>query len=243
MNRADVRHEANMERRLSGALQAAFERDPDLRPAPGFTDGLREQLRQAAAAEHRSSRLPRRWTLAAGIMLAAGLTGGMFTSRFAGPAEALAREAAGDHRNCALKFRLVRAPVPLEEAARRFDSAYRLLLTAPPDDIPAPGGVAHVIDRHACAYGARRFGHVIMQYRGRVVSLLMTANDSPESVEAVPHVIGHRVNGLSAVSVTGSRHSVVMVSDLSEADLMQLSGVVSPSLLQSAEQTTAALMR
>jgi hypothetical protein len=67
-------------------------------------------------------------------------------------------------------------PVPLEEAAQRFDSAYRLLLSAPPDDISTPNGPANVVERHSCAYGARRFGHVILQYRGRVVSLLMTGN-------------------------------------------------------------------
>ena len=38
--------------------------------------------------------------------------------------------------------------MPLEEAARRFDSAYRLLLSAPPDDISTPEGLARV-DRAA----------------------------------------------------------------------------------------------
>ena len=96
-----------------------------------------------------------RWlALAAGLVLAAGVTGAIVLNRSAGRAEALAQDAIGDHRNCALKYRLVRTPVPLEEAAQRFDSAYRLLISAPPDDIPTPDGPARVVERHSCEYGA-----------------------------------------------------------------------------------------
>src|SRR4029453_17032983 len=152
------------------------------------------------------------------------------------PAEALARDAIGDHRNCALKFRLVRMPVPLEEAAQRFDRAYRVLISAPPDDIPTSVGPARVVERHSCAYGAHRFGHVILQYHGRVVSLLVTAHDSATassaSAEAIPHVIGRPLDGLSVVSVSGTRHAVMLVSDLDKNELMQLAGIVSLPLAQ-----------
>jgi hypothetical protein len=238
MNRRDVCHEIEIGRQLTGVLRTAFERSPDLQAAPEFTDTLRKQLREAAARDHRSTSPSRRWfLLAAGIALAAGLTGAaVFFQRSAAQTEALARDAVGDHRNCALKFRLVRTPVPLEEAARRFDSAYRLLLSAPPDDISASGGVAHVVDRHSCSFGERRFGHVVMQYRGRLVSLLMTASETPtdtlSSAEAIPHVIGGPLDGLSVVSVSRSRHAIVLVSDLSSVELMELSRIVSLPLLQ-----------
>jgi hypothetical protein len=146
----------------------------------------------------------------------------------------LAQDAAGDHRNCALKYRLARQPVPLEEAAQRFDSAYRLLISTPPDDIRTPDGLARVIERHSCEYGGRRFGHVILQYRGRVVSLLVTANanDSGRAV-ATPQVIGHPEEGLSVVSVNGARHAVMLVSDLEKSQLTQLARIVSLPLAQS----------
>ena len=126
--------------------------------------------------------------------------------------------------------------MPLEEAAQEFDSAYRVLLTAPRDDVSTPNGPVHVLERHSCAFGARRFGHVILQYRGRVVSLLMTANagatGAAEGADAIPHAIGRPVDGLSLVSVNGSRHAVVLVSDLGNAELTQLSKMVSPPLVQ-----------
>jgi hypothetical protein len=224
---------------LRGALRTAFDRAADLQPADEFADHLRDRLRQAAVHRHRSWTVFNRWfALAASLILTLVATAAMFFNRPAA-ADALASDAIGDHRNCALKYRLVRTPVPLEEAARRFDSAYRLLLSAPPDDVSMPAGSLRVIDRHSCAYGDRRFGHVVLQYRGRVVSLLVTANargtGAAESVEAIPHVIGRPVDGLSVVSVNGSRHAVVLVSDLENKELTQLAGFVSLPLVQQLE--------
>jgi hypothetical protein len=45
-------------------------------------------------------------------------------------------------------------------------------------------------------------------------------------------VIGRPLDGLSVVSVTGSHHAVVLVGDLSVAELMQLARIVSLPLLQ-----------
>ena len=128
--------------------------------------------------------------------------------------------------------------MPLEEAAQQFDNAYRLLLNAPPDDVSTPDGVARVTERHSCAYGARRFGHVIMEYRGRVVSLLMTANNGETGdvgQDAIPRVIGRPMNGLSVVSVHGTRHAILLVSDLDSAELAQLSRAVSVPLARRLE--------
>jgi hypothetical protein len=133
-------------------------------------------------------------------------------------------------------------PVPLEEAAARFDSAYRRLIDAPPDDFVTPGGPARVVERHACAFGTRRFGHVILDYRGRVVSLLVTERDAeagaPLSVGPMPHVHGSPENGLSVVSVRGTRHTILLVGDLQDHELVDLSTRVSVPLAQQLEGRT-----
>jgi len=184
--------------------------------------------------------------LAAGIMLIAGLTAAVLITRFPQPGT-LASDAVGDHRNCALRYRLIRTPVPLEEAARRFDHAYRLLRGVPPDDIAAPGGTARVVDRHSCAYGARRFGHVVLQYRGHVVSLLVTAVDARPPItladEAVPHVLGPSIQDQSVVSVTGSHHAVLLVGDLPVRELTQLADVISVPLARELSGPAAASAR
>lgn len=232
------RAEIEARRRVRGALRVAFNRAPDLQPPVEFADRLRNHLREAAVPRRSSVAFYGRWlALAAGLVLAAALGSAVFLSRSTAPADALTRDAIGGHRNCALKYRLIRTPVPLEEAAQRFDSAYRLLLSAPPDDISTPDGPARVIDRHSCAYGARRFGHVVLQYRGRVVSLLVTANDretgaAAASADAIPHAIGRPVDGLSVVSVNGRRHAILLVGDLRSTELTQLSRIVSLPLAQ-----------
>lgn len=237
------RTEVDARRRLRGALRTAFDRAPELQPTGEFADRLRVQLRQAAALRRRSSVFSGRWlALAASLVIAAGLTAAVLLNRAADRAEALARDAVGDHRNCALQYRLARRPVPLEEAAQRFDSAYRVLISAPPDDISTPDGPARVIERHSCEYGAHRFGHVVVQYRDHVVSLLVTANDrataDADSATAIPHVIGRPMKGLSVVSVNGSRHAVMLVSDLEKNELTQLAKIVSLPLAQRLSDVT-----
>jgi hypothetical protein len=232
------RTDLDARRRLRGALRAAFDRAPELQPSQEFGSRLRDQLRDASVRAARPWFLSRSWlAIAATVVLSIGMAGVVLMKRSNVSAEAMAQDAIGDHQNCALKYRLVKMPVPLEEAAQRFDSAYRLLLNAPPDNIPTPDGVARVTERHSCAYGARRFGHVIMQYRGRVVSLLMTADDGRGGAgqDAIPHVIGRPLNGLSVVSVNGARHAVLLVSDLDRAELAELSNAIAVPLTRRLE--------
>lgn len=233
------RTEIDARRRLRSALRAAFERAPELQPSTDFKNSLRDHLRDASFRGARPWFLSRGWlALAAGIVLAVGLAGAVVLKRSAAPAETLARDAIGDHQYCALTFRLAEKPIPLEEAARKFDSAYRVLLGAPAEDTSTPDGSAHVLERHSCVYDARRFGHVVMKYRGRIVSLLMTANEGATGntgEDAIPHVIGRPINGLSVVAMNGSHHAILLVSDLGSAELSELSKSVSVPLARRLE--------
>jgi hypothetical protein len=231
------RAEIAARRRLRDSLRAAFDRAPDLRPRSDFAEQLRDRMRVADAGGGRDRPFPRRWQLlAASVLLAAGVSGVLFMTRWNTPVDALATDAIGDHWNCALKNRSVRAPVPLEEAARRFDSAYRVLLKAPPDDVSTPHGLARVVDRHSCAFGTRRFGHVILEYHQHVVSLLVTADERTAGVvlpsDVIPQLHGAPVNGLSVASIRGARHAILLVSDLEGGELRQLSTAVSVPLVE-----------
>lgn len=231
------RVEMAVRRQLRGSLRAAFDRAPDLQPPPDFAERLRGQMRVAAADAGRDRPFSRRWLmLAAGVLLTAGLASAVFMTQLMAPVDALARDAIGDHWNCALKNRKVRTPVSLEEAAQRFDRAYRVLLTAPPNEISTPNGPARVVDRHSCAFGTRRFGHVILQYRQHVVSLLVTTDDERSGGvtlprDSDPHLHGEPVNGLSVASIRGARHAILLVSDLEGRELAQLSTTVSVPLV------------
>jgi hypothetical protein len=77
-----------------------------------------------------------------------------------------------------------------------------------------------------------------MRYRGRVVSLLMTASDGSAGStrpDALPHALGRPVNGLSVVAVNGAHHAILLVSDLDRAALEELSQQVSVPLARRLE--------
>ena len=229
------REEIHGQRRLRSAVGTAVRRAPDLQPSVQFTMQLRNRLRTEVEQDRGHARSRRSWlAVAAGLVLAVGVTAALVFYAPTVSAQALAQDAIGDHRNCALKFRSVRTPVPLSEAADRFDRAFRVLLSRPPEDIPTPGGSVRVIERHACAYDTRRFGHVIMQYRGHVVSLLMTTAatqvGSLQFAGAAPRVIGRSSEGLSVVSITGSRHTFLLVGDLGTDELRQLFEIIARPL-------------
>lgn len=230
-------------RRLRNTLRGAFNRAPELQPSPDYQSRLRDQLREVSVRSVSPWSRSRRWlALAAGILLAAVGTGLVVMKRSAAPAATLVRDAIGDHQYCALTYHLGRSPVPLEEAAHRFDSAYRVLLSAPPDEIATPDGPARVTERHSCAWGSHRFGHVIMTYRGHVVSLLMTTNGSATGSaerDALPHVLGRPMNGLSVVSVSGTGHAILLVSDLGSTELGELSQVISVPLARRLDASRA----
>jgi hypothetical protein len=231
------RAEMAVRRQLRGSLKAAFDRAADLQAAPDFAERLREQIRAAAADAGRDRPFSRRWLmLAASVVLTAGVAGAVFMTRSTAPLDALARDAIADHWSCGLKNRPLGTRVSLEEAAQRFDRAYRLLVKAPPDEISTPNGPARVVDRHSCAYGPRRFGHVILHYRQHVVSLLVTADDEGLGGVALPpdldpHLRGEPVNGLSVASIRGAHHAILLVSDLEGPELTQLSTTVSVPLV------------
>jgi hypothetical protein len=219
-------------------LKTAFGRAPDLEPPTDFAARLRMNLSRAAGSSKNQRTRHRRWlAVAASIAVAVGLSAWAFQYGSAAPLDKLALDAIGDHWNCGLKNRAIRTPIPLEEAAQRFDTAYRLLLTIPVDHVTTPDGFVRVLDRHSCAFETRRFGHVILEYHGRVVSLLLTREDGDRSDASMPRedaaqVHGRSATGLTVVSVRGSAHTILLVSDLEAQDLVRLSEAVSKPLAQ-----------
>ncbi|HEX7798688.1 MAG TPA: hypothetical protein VF456_30215 [Vicinamibacterales bacterium] len=222
------REELAAQRRLRTSLRTAFDRAVELGPTPDFAGRLRRQLSEGAAITARQRGLPRQWlALAAVLIVLVGLGASKILYRMAPVTNRLASDAAGDHWNCALKFRLIRKPVPLEEAARRFDPAFRLFLGQPPDTISTHVGEATVTERHSCAFDEHRFAHVILRYQGHVVSLLLTAMDA--NAEHGSDAIA--VGGFTVLTAPAADHVLLLVSDLTRADLEPLAEVMSNLLV------------
>jgi len=209
------RGELDGRRALRDRLQSAFVGAVDLAPTPEFLKSIDARLRiEASSLMTRRSWL-RSWGAAAAAIVTA-ISGGLFARSAARRSRLaqLARNAAGDHQNCAIKFNLSERPISLEEAARRYDPAFASFttLTAPTG---LPNGPVDLLERHSCVYEGRRFAHVVFRYSGHIVSLLVTGGT--ESIGSSPEMLP--TDGvLQVASFAAGRHLAFVVSDLSADD-------------------------
>lgn len=208
---------------FANRLRHAIDRSPDLAPSPEFINALRRDLEAQALASGRQSRMRTvRWlAIAASLLLV--VAAGVSYRIYVHPGNDLARAAVGDHRNCALKFNLAEKPVTLEEAAQKYNPAFRVVEHLPADDVPTSVGVAHVLERHSCLYNGRRFAHVVLKYQGAVVSLMMT---SAEGAAAAPG----SVDGMNVTAFRAGTQVVFLAGDVSMTDLVALVDSISGPL-------------
>ena len=229
---ATCRAELEARRALRAQLRLAFGRSVELAPPPSFAADMRARLRQEQARSDGHRR--RTWlALAAAAAILAGAAG-IYTLRDVaddGPTLDWARfaaHAAGDHRYCALQHALEEPPISLEEAARRYDSAYGGLREVVEASAPVRGGEAVVVGAHACVFEQRRFGHVVIRSDGHLVSVLVTAGEGP-AVKATPIQSCGRADGFETACARAGRYVVFVVSDLDSAQTLALAaGVLAP---------------
>jgi anti-sigma factor RsiW len=224
-------------RALRDRVRRAFQSTRDLDPSPAFITQLGTRLQDAAHQRQarRGVRFQGWWALAATVLLAVALGLAYRGRDWITATGALARAAVGDHRNCALQFRLAEKPISLEEAAQRYGPAFRVLEQMPPDDVMTAVGPAHVLERHACVYGGRRFAHVVFEFRGERVSLLVTAVEGGVQFaltdEALLHVTSAgRIDDMSVASFRSTHHMVFFIGDVAQADLVKLADAVAEPL-------------
>jgi anti-sigma factor RsiW len=215
---SSCRTEMESRRRLRTALRGAFERSSELRATPEFLASVGRHVR-----EHQSSRsLRTRWSLRPMMAIAATL---LLVSAVAfGGREwlgaSLLHAALGDHQNCAIRFRLKEKPISLEEAAQRFEPAYRSLVAV----VPSPARLSHgeltVLERHSCVYDGRRFAHIVLRYRGTLVSVLVT----PDRLARVPSELA--VDGTRVSSFRAGRFAAFVVSSASNTETREIATAV-----------------
>ena len=217
------RAEIESRRRLRTALRGAFERSPELRVTPEFLASVGRRVR-----DHQSSRSLRaaRWSFRPLMAIAASL---LLVSAVAfGGREwlgaSLLHAALGDHQNCAIRFRLKEKPISLEEAAQRFDPAYRSLVAVGPSPARLSGGELTVLERHSCVYDRRRFAHIVLRYRGSLVSVLVT----PDRFARVPSELA--VEGDRVSSFRAGRFAAFVVSSASDAEMREIAAAVAGPL-------------
>ncbi len=144
----------------------------------------------------------------------------------------LARSAVGDHRDCAIHFRLAEKPIDLEEAGRKYDPVYINLTKAVLSQGNSPFDV-ELVEAHSCVFEARRFAHIVLKYHGRVVSFLVTdavAEITPPSLSQSQVITCSQFDGYQVSCFQTNHHAVFVISDLPEGENLGLARALAPSV-------------
>ncbi|MBA2620850.1 MAG: hypothetical protein H0U87_06595 [Acidobacteria bacterium] len=154
----------------------------------------------------------------------------------------VAQTAIGDHENCAIEFRLEEEPITLEQAAKKFgrfnkdlDKAVIKSIKKVPAEMPVDK--IEFLEAHSCVFQGRRFAHIVLQYRNRVVSVLVTDTDLPDNDG---ETITNQSDG--TMNVAGFRtahHAVFVVSDLTGAENSIVAQTISPAVRRHIEKAEA----
>ena len=226
-------------RRLRTSVRAAFNAAPGLAPRPEFVADISSRLRAEAGNSERS-RVPSRTWLALAASLVVVATGLELRSLGISGFASVVQAAVHDHRFCFLTYAQSDPPIPLEEAARRYDDpSDRLLADVEPSPTALSGGPVRILKRHSCVYDNRRFAHLVLQYKDTAVSLVVTPDDrvlaalprasapADGSVVSLPPV-----EGLHVAAFRGPHDAVFVIGLLGDDDMRDIANAMAPGVLK-----------
>lgn len=217
-------------RRLRASVRSAYLLSNELSPRPEFLEALSSRLRPAAAPRTAVPGWRRTWLAVAAttVLVLGGGFGlhGLGASQFT----AILQAAVGDHRFCVVAFKLTKRPIPLGEAARVYDDPVdRSLGTMTLSTAQLSAGPVRILERHSCVFDGRRFAHIVLRYKGELISLVVTPDD-----RFVRHLPGMSlagngrtaslpsVDGYHVAAFRGPDHVVFVISTLDDNDLSEV---------------------
>lgn len=136
-----------------------------------------------------------------------------------------ANDAFDDHKNCALAHKLKEKPISLEKAARTVDSVNLGLDKATVEALREKfGNDVELIKAHYCLINGRYFSHVVLSYRGRALSVLLTKLSETE--DASPAACGTD-GDLGSACFSSDGYGIYVVSDSGD-DLLVANSIFEP---------------
>ncbi len=151
--------------------------------------------------------------------------------------------AIGDHKNCALQYRLAEEPITLEKAAEkygRFNKDLDKTVIASLNEVFAEKQTGKTSDKitlyeaHSCVFQGRRFAHVILLYRNRRISVLVTEADFPGAGDE--EIFSEATEGMLTARFRTARHAVFVVSDLTATENVNIAQKLSPGVRRHIER-------
>jgi hypothetical protein len=159
----------------------------------------------------------------------------------------LTHSAIGDHKNCALHFRLLEEPIPLKEAAEKYGKFNRDLdktviaaLSETFDEKQTGKTIDQIslYEAHSCVFRGKRFAHIILLYRNRRISVLVTEANLPGACDE--EIKSEAVaGGMLVARFRTAHHAVFVVSDLTATENVTVAQKLSPAVRRHIEQAGA----
>lgn len=264
---AACRRELAARRNLRTTLRTAFVNAEYLTINDDFAGRLAAQLRASSFATQTPKTLTLKraaFALAACLLIAFII--GVFVERYrhqsseeqtaAAVAAAnitmneTAELAVGDHRNCAVQFRLPEKPIDLDKAGRLYDASYVDLKKIVSDGLTSADDSLRLVEAHSCVYQGKRFAHVIFKSHDHLISFLVTTTEgaqvksvqpTDETASAPVIIAADPVNGYQVSSFQTERHAVFVISDLNQSENLRISRMIAPAVYKHISQTESAV--
>jgi anti-sigma factor RsiW len=237
---ANCRKELAARRAVRTRLREAFLSSPSNHMRPEFRDDLSRRLQSPAVGP--GSVWPRRYSMlaiAACLLLAAVIGVVVVRRQLARPPRLiaqnqlqteLAQAAVGDHRDCAVQFRLAEKPIALDLAGQKYDPVYLGLKKAIfTEGGEAPLGV-ELIEAHSCVFKGRRFGHLVLKYRGNLLSVLVTDMPASGALQGPDSIVCSQMGEYNVSFFQTARHAVFVVSGMPEGDNLAVTRALAPGI-------------
>ena len=153
-----------------------------------------------------------------------------------------AEKAVGDHKNCAIKFRLAEHPITLDQAAEkygRFNKNLDQVVQASIKESASEKSPLKIefLAAHSCIFQGRRFAHIVLRYRKSVVSVLVSEPEFPGSGD--PAIKSQSQGAIQLAGFHAGNHAVFVVSDLNIDDNMMIAKMIQPYISRHIEQIEA----
>ena len=151
-------------------------------------------------------------------------------------------QAVGDHNNCAVEFHLTEKPISLDQAAANYGpfnkDLDKTIVTAVHAVLKGTTpGDTELIEAHSCLYDGRRFAHIVLKQKGRIVSVLVTDTDLPIGGDDIQTARFDAV--LNTAGFHLGHHAVFVISELSETENVALAKSIAPALRLHGEKVGA----
>ena len=221
-NCPDCRQELSMRRELREKLKVSLKNSTEFQLNPTFNNRLRANLKDEASRKVSWFNWKILTPVFASFLLIFGLTFiFVYHPNQTSFAAELSKKAIKQHEDCGLKHLK-----EWEENADKVSAEKVTFVKSLKDEN------TEILEVHNCKFQGKVFTHYILRHKGKIISVLKTAseNANPTNLKTEDAIVCEREKGMQVSRFTVDNEMVFVVSDMSEAENLQIARKLSDSV-------------